>query len=156
MAMAIRSMLGKLRNKSSSSCIDRKSMPIMLASSSSINNYQKNRYELLSKPSSTCGSGYSSPRPFHEIKKLPPQKEEVKVYQAVVYESENRRMLESEMESDSKKTRRMALILFGLVVDNGNLLKLIDRRKVEVREVPPLFQDEVTLYTDDRGNKTEL
>lgn len=81
---------------------------------------------------------------------------EVKVYQAVVYESESRRMLESEMESDSKKTRRMALILFGLVVDNGNLLKLIDRRKVEVREVPPLFQDEVTLYIDDRGNKTEL
>ena len=64
---------------------------------------------------------------------------EVKVYQAVVYESESRSMLESEMESDSKKTRRMALILFGLVVDNGNLLKLIDRRKVEVREVPPLF-----------------
>lgn len=60
-----------------------------------------------------------------------------------------------EMESDSKKTRRMALILFGLVVDNGNLLKLIDRRKVEVREVPP-FEDEVTLYIDDRGNKTEL
>lgn len=86
MAMAIRSMLGKLRNKSSSSCIDRKSMPIMLASSSSINNYQKNRYELLSKPSSTCGSGYSSPRPFdslhHEIKKLP-QKEEVHSY--VIY-----------------------------------------------------------------------
>lgn len=88
MAMAIRSMLGNLRNKSSSSCIlsDRKSMPIMLASSSSINNYQKNRYELLSKPSSTCGSGYSSPRPFdslhHEIKKL---REKEQVHNYVIY-----------------------------------------------------------------------
>lgn len=80
---------------------------------------------------------------------------EVKVYQAVVFESGSRSMLQSEMESDSKKKRRMALILFGLVVDNGNLLKLIDRRKVEVREEPP-FDDEVTLYIDDRGNEIRV